>query len=226
MPTYTLNTAFTEEDLMRLYAAGANVVVAKPNAGGPPNVAWTVFRPVISNTMTWEEQYGIYASNTDIVNGARLVQMSRTEYPAVAGKTYALNAAGFFGPPSGGGSPGCYTAVNEFNNLPKGYLTFGLFQDAVVNGVATRGNAVSATPVLFNRAAPMAPFTTVYLWIQSQVTSNMVVTVVTSPITQVRFGGAITEVSLVYDAMTGRFVPAAAKASEGVSLHHHMPELH
>ena len=226
MPTYTLNTAFTQEDLSRLYAMGANVVVAKPNAGGPPNVAWTVFRPVLINTMTWEDQYGIYASNSDIVNGARLVQMARTEYPAMAGKIYSLTSAGFFGPPSGGGSPGCYTAVNEFNNLPKGYLTFGLFQDAVVNGVASRGNAVSATPVLFNSTAPMAPFTTVYLWTQSQVMSNTVVTTVTSPITQVGFGGAITEVSLVYDAMTGRFIKAASKASEGVSLHHHMPELH
>lgn len=212
MPTYQLTTAFAQQDLSRLYAAGANVVVAKPNAGGRPNVAWIVFRPLISNVMAWEDKYGIYASSSQIMNGQRLVQMAKTEYPAVEGKIYSLTSAGFFGPPSTGGSPGAYSAVNEYNNLPKGYLTFGLFQDAQVDGVATRGNAVSATPVIFNSAASVTPFTTVYLWIQSQVMSNTVISNVTSPITEVRFGGAITEVSLMYDPTTGTFVPARSQS--------------
>jgi hypothetical protein len=188
VPTYKLNTAFTQEDLSRLYATGANVVVAKPNAGGLPNAAWIVFRPLLENVMTWDDACGIYASNTDIVNGAQLVQMARTEYPAAAGKLYSLTPAGFFGPPSGSGSPGSYSALNEYNNLPRGYLTFGLFQDAQVNGISVRGNAVCAAPVLFNTTARMTPSTSVYLWVQSQVRSNTVVTVVTSPITEVRFG--------------------------------------
>ena len=67
MPTYQLTTAFAQQDLSRLYAAGANVVVAKPNAGGRPNVAWIVFRPLISNVMAWEDKYGIYASSSQII---------------------------------------------------------------------------------------------------------------------------------------------------------------
>ncbi|MDI1434878.1 hypothetical protein [Polyangium sorediatum] len=226
MPTFKLSTAFTQEDLNRFYASGSNIVVAKPNAGGMPNVAWLVYRPLLGNTVTWEEQYGIYASNVDIINGAQLTQMSKSEFPALDNKSYPLTAAGFFGPPSTGGSPGSYTAVNQYDNLPKGYLTFGLFQDAVVDGTPALGNAVSAAPVIYNSTAVMTPFTTVYLWVQSQVVSNTVVTNVTSPMTEVMFGGPVTEVSLMYDASSGKFITAPGKTmAEKAPLRHHLPSL-
>ncbi|HET9627680.1 MAG TPA: hypothetical protein VFP84_40260 [Kofleriaceae bacterium] len=225
MPTFTLKTDFTQDDLTRFLASGSNVVVAKPNAGGFPNVAWVVYRPLISNTMTWDDKYGIYASNSDIINGAQLTQMSQTEFPAVDGKNYVLNSAGFFGGPSSGGEPGSYSAVNQYNNLPKGYLTFGLFQNARINGQEVSGNAVSAAPVIYQSTAVMTPFTTVYLWIQSQVKSNTVVTNVTSPMTEVVFGGSVTTMSLEYDSTSGKFLTAPgstkALAHEGVQIRHH-----
>jgi hypothetical protein len=120
-------------------------------------------------------------------------------------------------------------AVNHYDNLPpkpdpsgKGYLTFGLFQDAVVNGAKKEGHAVSAAPVLYKSTATMTPYTTVYLWTQSQVKSNTVNTNVTAPMTRVVFGGAVSEVALKYDAESGMFVPAD-KLAEGVALEEHLP---
>lgn len=225
MPSYKLNTAFTQDDLTRFLASGSNVVVAKPNNGSQPNVAWVVYRALLNNTLTWDEEYGIYASNTDLTDsGALLTQMSKSEFPALDGKVYSLTAAGFFGPPNSGGVPGSYTATNDYNNLPKGYLTFGLFQNAVVNGVTANGNAVSAAAVQYNYTAVITPYTTVYLWMQSQVVSNSVLTVVTSPMTKVVFGGSITEISLAYDAATGLFITPPDKAlPKGVSLDHLEP---
>ncbi|WP_438018264.1 hypothetical protein WMF18_03920 [Sorangium sp. So ce315] len=226
MPNFELNTTFTQDDLSRLYASGSNVIVAKPNVGGTPNVAWIVYRPLIDNQMTWEENYGIYASNIDIYNGAQLTQMSKTEFPARDGKIYTFGAAGFFGPPSPGGTKGSYTAVNQYDNLPKGYLTFGLFQDATVDGTLMRGSAVSAAAVIYNSTATMKPDTTIYLWIQSQVKSNSVVTNVTSPMTEVVFGGSVTTVSLVYDASSGQFMTAPKTGLvRGLELRHHLPSL-
>jgi hypothetical protein len=226
MPEYTLKTEFTQEDLNRFYATGSNVVVAKPNAGGAPNVAWVVYRPLLDNTMTWDEVYGIYASNADIVNGALLTQMSQTGIPASDGKVYPLTPAGYFGPPSSGGTPGSYTVKNEYDNLPKGYITIGLYQNAMVNGMAATGNAVSAALTQFNFTTTITPYTTIYLWIQSQVKSNSVVSTVTSPQTQVTFGGSITEVSLAYDPTSGTFVPAPSESlPDGVTLEYHIPEL-
>lgn len=224
---FQLDTSFAQEDLSRFLASGSNVVVAKPAAGGQPNVAWVVYRPLLANTMTWEENYGIYASNADIINGAKLNQLSRTDYPALPAMTYTLGPEGFFGPPTSGGSAGSYTAVNTYNNLPKGYLTMGLYQDAVVNGAPATGNAVSAAPVIFNSTAQMTPFTTVYLWIQSSVVSNTVVTTVTSPMTKVVFGGPVRRASLRYDSATGLFVQAAAtdELDEGLVIDELEPAL-
>lgn len=227
MPTFTLETAFTEQDLQRFLASGSNVVVAKPTGGGTPNVAWVVYRPLLANTMTWEEDYGIYASNADIVNGAQLTQMSQTPYPAHADATYSLNPAGFFGPPSSGGVANSYSAENEYDNLPKGYLTMGLYQDASVNGTPVQGNAVSAAPVIYQSTAVMTPFTTVYLWIQSSVVSNTVVTTVTSPMTKVTFGGSVTDVALQYDASSGIFLPVGGDEAlgAGIEVDHLIPSL-
>jgi len=210
MPKFTLKTSFTQESLTMLYATGTNVVVAKPSASdSSPNVAWVVFRPLQANTMAWEEQYGIYTSTQSIQNGATLDQMSATNFPATEGQVYTLGLFGFFGPPQGGGSQGSYTAVNQYNNLPPagpGYLTFGLFQNASVNGAAMNGNAVSAAPVPYRSTATMTPFTTVYIWTQSMVKSNTVVTTVTSTQTKVTFGGSTTSISLAFDPQTGGFV--------------------
>lgn len=246
MPRYTLNTTFSQSSLDTLHATGSNVVVAKPSSsGGTPNVAWVVYYPLQANTMTWEEQYGIYASTSSIQNGATLYQMSQTSFPAGEGKVYVLEPAGYFGGPQSGGSAGSYTAVNQFNNLAPagpGYLTFGLFQNATVNGSAMNGNAVSAAGVPYQNTAVMTPYTTVYIWTQAQVKSNTVVTLVTSVMTEVTFGGSVTEVSLQYDPTTGGFVNTGGtlafdqKASRlvasggeklpaGVSVRHHVPLL-
>ncbi|HXO19250.1 MAG TPA: hypothetical protein VOA87_04910 [Thermoanaerobaculia bacterium] len=246
MPTFTLNTTFTQDALTMLYTTGTNVVVAKPGSGGSsPNVAWIAFRPLMANGMTWQEQYGIYCSTSNIQNGALLTQMSQAPFPAADGQKYPMNATGFFGPPQTGGMPGSYTASNQYNNLAPngpGFLTFGLFQNASVNGNAMTGNAVSAAPVPYLSTAVMTPFTTIYLWTQSQVASNTVVTSVTSVQTEVTFGGSITTISMNFDPTTGGFVQTGASlvadantgrlASHGgkalpagISVTHHLPAL-
>jgi hypothetical protein len=227
VPTFMLETAFTEQDLERFLASGSNVVVARPAGGGIPNVAWVVHRPLLANTVTWQESYGIYASSAEIVNGAQLTQMSQTPYPAHADATYALNPAGFFGPPCSGGVRNAYSAVNEYDNRSgKGYLTMGLYQDASVNGVPAQGNAVSAAPVIYRSTAVMTPFTTVYLWIQSATMSNTIVTRVTSPVTKVTFG-PVTDAALRYDASSGIFLPLGGDEplGAGIRVDHVIPSL-
>lgn len=224
MLSFMLETAFTQQDLDRIYTSGSNVVVAKPNNGGAPNVAWIVYRPLVDNVIEWEEQYGIYASNADVINGAVLTQMSQTDVPASDNVLYPFTPSGYFGPPESGGVSGSFTARNDYDNLPKGYLTMGLFQKATVNGSTGPANAVSAAPVIYRSKAQMTPFTTVYLWIQSQVRSNTVVTNVTSPQTRVTFGGGVTKVSLRYNANTGTFLPVGSLNGD-IELDHVVPTL-
>ncbi len=207
---FSISMSFTDEDLKRFHTTGTNIVVAKPADGGAPNVAWNVYRPLEENAISWVESYGIYMSNTDITDGAVLTQMSTTHGAAVPDQLYSMSPSGSItGPQSSGGAPDSYTIINQYSNLPKGYLTTGLTQDATVNGTLITGNAVSAALVLFQSTAQMTPFTTVYLWTQSQVKSNTVVTNVTSTMTKVVLGGGVNSVALAYDASTGTFLPAA-----------------
>lgn len=210
MPEFTLNTHFTQADLERFYATGTNIVVAKPSInGGAANVAWVVYRPLVENQMVWEEQYGIYASTSRVINGARLNQTSATDFPAAAGMTYVLGPNGAFGPPSSGGTRGSFTAVNQYDNLPQpGFMTLGLYQEATVNGSPSGRKPVSAAEVLHMSEATMTPYTTLYIWTQSQVVSSTVVTNVSSLRTKVVFGGSTTQISLKYNPGSGGFVTA------------------
>jgi hypothetical protein len=227
MPTYDLNTSFGQADLERFYASGTNIVVAKPTGGGMPDVAWVVYRPLAKNNIKWNEEYGIYASTTDIQNGASIQKMSSTGIPASIGKMYDFGPSGYFGPPTSGGIENAYSVYNGYDNLSgKGYLTIGLTQDANVDGGDVPGNVTSAAAVLYNSKASMTPYTTVYIWTQSQIKSNTVVTNVTSEMTQINFGGGTSTVDLVYDASSWKFLPAdGKKLADGLEVKHIAPTL-
>jgi hypothetical protein len=214
---YTLNLSATKEQLERFYESQSYFVVAKSTGEAEPNVLWQVFRPLAHNAITWEEQYGIYASTTFINNKAKILQMSETEYPAVPGAEYTLLDSGVFGKPRGGEKGGTYVATNSYTTKPM--LTFGLFQSASINEEQVSGNAISAVPVLLTSTAKMTPYTTLNVWVQSEARSNTVVTEVTSPRTAVTFGGDKPEASLAYDSASGHFLPKSqAGLPEGVSL--------
>ncbi|WP_222853181.1 hypothetical protein, partial [Massilia genomosp. 1] len=78
------------------------------------------------------------------------------------------------------------------------------------------------------RSAPRArlvynevPYTTVYIWLASQVVSNSVVTQVTSPMTEVVFGGGNNTASLAYDSATGMFIASSTNNSSKLVLTQH-----
>lgn len=204
MADYQLEISFSDEQLDTLFTTKSNVIVAKPTGGSSTNVAWQVFQPFENNSVTWSEEYGIYVSNTKISNGATLTQMSSTSGNAQMDTTYTMQPSAIITGPADGGTDDAFTLVNKYANLP--YLTVGLYQNAVVNGVLVKGNAISAVPTLYQSTAVMTPFTTVYLWLQSEVSSNTVVSVVTSPMTQLTFGGGVNEISVSYDSATGTFI--------------------
>lgn len=207
MASFSLNIAFTAEQLNILYITGTNVVIAKSVNGLTPNVAWQVLRPMQSNHISWVDDYGIYASPVNITNGARLNQMSQIP-SAIAGQLYTLESSTVITGPVSGGYPDTFSILNHCPSYP--YLTFGMTQSASVNGVDNAHNAISATPVLLQSTAFMAPQETVYVWLQSMITSNSVVTMIASPMTMMRFGNGITDISVGYDSASGRFIPMGA----------------
>lgn len=215
---FTLNTNFTNEQLSILYATGNNVVVAHPLDGSIPNVAWQVYRPLQSNSITWDESYGIYASTTPIQNGARLTPFSKSPNPSVESKLYTLEPSGVISGPEDGGFPNAYSLLNEYSSQP--YITAGLYQNAVINGLQVDGNSISASPTILKSTAAMVPSNDIYIWLQSQVVSNTIVTVVTSPMTRISFGGGVTEVTVAYDSASGQFIPVGGNLTKGGNINY------
>ncbi|WP_167241409.1 hypothetical protein [Massilia genomosp. 1] len=155
---YELDLAFTTAQLQTIWITGTNVIVAKPSGGGSPNVAWQVFKPMAANSLTWEDNYGVYASSAQVQNGAQLTQLTSTGIPAAMETLYTLEAAGTISNPGAGGSANSFALLNQYQSS-QGYMTVGLYQNATVNGTQILGNAVSVAPVLYQSTATMTPYT-------------------------------------------------------------------
>lgn len=218
MTTFKLYTSFTNEDLEIFFLTGTNIVVAKSFFGFDPNVAWLVYRPLNKNEMTWTEDYGIYASNTEIINGNMIFQNAQTPFPAETGKIYTMSPSGAFGAASPGGIPGTYSIFNDYAN-DKGHLTFGLYQNANINGEDFTCYPVSALTTLYKFKVVWMPMNTIYLWPQSQLKSNTIVTTITSQITKIMLSDFSPEISLQYDRSSGKFIPSpGGKLPNGVEI--------
>jgi hypothetical protein len=210
MTVYSLELSFTAEQLKVLFAADAKVAIAKPLKDDLPSLRWVTFQPFEHNLVEWEEQYGIYASLAGVSGGGGVTQECKSEFPAGAGRLYALQSQGCFGPPSTeeGLDPASYYAANSFAGVPA--MTLGLFQNAQVNGGERLASPVSAelTPYAFR--ARMTPDSTVYVWTQSGGDGASGISQVTSPPTRVAFADGATSKALAFDSSTATFVPPAA----------------
>src|SRR5262245_57303979 len=111
MPTYQLTIQFDSQGLATLNEAGQLVTIVKSVSTGTP-VAWVAFDPMESNTVTWTEQYSVYASTTQIQDGAQIITQSTQA--AVGGNTYTLSGGQF-----DNGKPGLpATTYGVLNNDP------------------------------------------------------------------------------------------------------------
>ena len=203
MATYQLNINFTNDQLQAIEDTASSVIIAKPPSNGGSIVAWQSFSPLQNNTVTWDEEFGIYVSNSQVVNGANLDQLSSVPIGAAMDKLYTLQDSGIITGPDAGGEANSFSLLNQYSKQP--YITVGLYQDATVNGTDIIGNAISAAPELLASTAVITPYTTVYVWLQSNVSSNSVVTTVTSPMSSSTFGGGVDDITLVYDSESGTF---------------------
>ncbi|MGQ3013640.1 MAG: hypothetical protein ACT6QS_08030 [Flavobacteriales bacterium] len=204
MSNYILNIKFTDEQLDFINKTNTKVIIAKPTSQEGPSIAWQAFKPMQFNRLSWEEKYGIYVSTGQLEHGAYLTKLSKTSVGAVDGRLYTLKPSGVISGPDGDGVNNAYALQNNYEN---NFMTVGLYQDAKLNGIDVLGNVVSAAPVLQASTAIMTPYTTVYIWLQSDVESNTVVTTVKSKKTELKFGGDLNTFSVIYDSKSGEFDP-------------------
>lgn len=138
MPTLTLNLGIDTTDLRIIRGAQERIILAKKVNGETPNVIWQSFSPFEGNQIKWDEDYGIYASTTQIVNGATIFQLSATAFPSQDRVIYPFLSDATFGDPVSDPSVGKGTFATTNGYLAEDSLTFGLFQSATINGKRAR----------------------------------------------------------------------------------------
>ena len=217
---YTLNLTINATDLTTIAAAGENIIVAKlvGNPSDSPSVAWLSIPPAQNTQVQWTEQYAIYASSqTPIQSGAVIFPSSTTPYPASDGVCYELVNQVFSASPAYGYLPvpsGSYSALNKMTSSAA--MTFGLTQAAIVSGTNVQPGPVNAELIPSNQQTVFTPSLTVWVWLQSSITSGTVVVglfkpslvEVVSPPAAVSFPGGVTTQNLQYSSSQGGFVSA------------------
>lgn len=178
MPEYSLEIQFDDTGLKTLELADQYVTLIKSVGRGRP-VTWVSFRPMQNNLVTWTEEYSVYASTTQIQDGARIFTQSTR--PAVGGHTYTLRGGRF-----GDGSPGLaateYGVANmdpHFSICDVPMITSGLYQGAVVNGANT-ASPLNAVAVPYYETAVYTPVERVLIFASSYQDNGLVISAVSS----------------------------------------------
>lgn len=215
---YSLTLKIDELSLKIIKAVQLKVTLAKPIGQQGPNVIWMVFNPIENNTIEWPDEFGIYASpNKTIENGTVISKISEV-FPAQDGAYYSFDSsAAFKGPFIDGGAPmpGQYKINNNMPQSSYPKLTFGLEQIASINGIGVNPTPINAIILPAEFSVLFSPLNTILVWLQWQFTSGTIITSVNGDATAVTFGGGITDQTLTYNPITGRFV---ASSEEGKML--------
>lgn len=213
MPNYQLNADISAADLATIHAAGQSIVLLKLTGSGTP-LSWVAFTPMEGNSVQWVESYALYASTSEVTSGTTITMMSQTA--ASPQQNYPLTAAGAFGPPVQDTTIGVdtYESVNNFAAFP--LMSFGLAQGVQVNGTAFPYQPINAQAVPLNQTVTFAPLTEVVIFLETNITSGMVITEVLSNSTTLTFGNGINDITVAYESgtfvQTGSSVIAAKKA--------------
>ncbi|MFL6195330.1 MAG: hypothetical protein ACJ75H_14230 [Thermoanaerobaculia bacterium] len=211
MPDYSVTFLIDAKDLEAIKGAQQRITLAKTvNGDNNANVIWLSIDPFPTTEVGWDEAYGIYASASGVVDGTTITKMSETGGTAQDRAYYTFtSAAAFNGPYSGNGVPaGSYGVQNDMPYTSYASLTFGLTQDALVNGQKALAKPVSATVALATQFVQMSPSPTLYVWLQAQFVSGTVIKV-SGKSTKVTLGAGVTSTTLKYDPSLGLFVAAS-----------------
>lgn len=209
MPKYTLTLNIDPTDLNYVKAAGQRLTLAKPVGSGDPNVVWLSIDPFPSTTITWTEEYWIYASTAEISHGASIDKLSEVvPGPALDSGFYPFTPAATFGPLQKDTliPRGTYAANNYMPNQQYPILTFGLSQSAMIGKELADRKPISAQSVLPNQQIQMTPFTHIFIWLQSQFSSETIITKIVGNNSVAKFGGGVDSIVMKYDADRGAFV--------------------
>src|SRR5690606_27694153 len=167
---YTLEILIKEEDAKNINSNGQKVTILKSVDSGQ-SVTWVAFSPFERNTVTWTEKYAVYASTTEIKDGARIDKMSdRSANP----QYFYSFQNGVFDMGSLDEKSLTKTQYGIINKTD-GNLQFGLSQERTVNG-KNANVPINVVTVFKSQKAIFTPRVTLTIFLQGNYDNGVVIT--------------------------------------------------
>jgi hypothetical protein len=203
MANYQLNIQIATQDVQTINAAGQKVAIVKSvgNSSGTP-VIWVGFAPFENNQVSWQNQYGVYASSTQVQNGATIFKTSAVN-PASANVYYPFVNGTFNPPTTPGGGNNTYGITNSYSQP----FTFGMAQSVTANGNAFEASPLNAVPVLSNQNALFTPIERVKVFLFANFDNGVIISNITSNALEVDLT-QIANRTIKYDQASGTFLMA------------------
>lgn len=200
MSKYELTIQFTTDDVHEINAVQQKVIIVKEVGGtsGSP-VAWVSFSPFEKNVVQWEEEYGIYASTTEVQDSATIIKTSAVN-PATSGVFYPFET-GAFGTPTGDAGKNNYGIENKYSQQ----FTFGMAQSVTANGSKFNASPLNAAQVLSQEKAKFKPIEKVQVFLQANFNNGVIITSITSNVLEVDLTSN-PNVIIHYDKTQGKFI--------------------
>ncbi|MEH2237065.1 hypothetical protein [Nostoc sp.] len=208
MVNYQLNIRLATQDVRTINGAGQKVAIVKSvgNTSGTP-VIWVGFAPFENNQVSWQNQYGVYASSTQVQSGATIFKTSAVN-PASANTFYPFVNGTFNSPNPPGGGDNTYGISNNYSQQ----FTFGMAQSVTANGNTFDANPLNAVPVLSKQNAVFTPIEIVKVFLFGNFDNGVIISNITS-------NALIVDLTkdpnptIKYDQSSGTFVMASALAT-------------
>jgi hypothetical protein len=176
----TININIDSAGLQKIYGAGQYVTLVKSvqsmveiprPAGSGVTIAWITFKPFEKNIVSWNDNYYIYATTSELMPGHLVTMNTLTDEPVQLGWTYTFRHGQFS--PAAKGTANAFTVVDMMN----GVFGFGLAQRATVNNASTI-TPLSAISSLFNQQIFISPAREMFIFLSSVGSSGSVLYVI------------------------------------------------
>ena len=173
MTTYSLKFSIDGQGLQQMMGMSISISrTVKASGGNNMETAWISFQPAMQSTVSWAEDYYIYASTSPAQPGAVISLASTTNSPVQSNQLYTFDQRAVFSS-SSAQTGGAFEVSNQ--QSPSQNWTMGLAQSAHVNGAMKQLAALNAMDVPYATNASFTPTENVSIWLSSFTTDGTVI---------------------------------------------------
>lgn len=198
---YQLDIQISADAVRAINQAGQKVTLVKSAQQKARQIAWVTFDPMQNNTVSWTEEYGLYATTTQLEEGAVIRQTANTTTPIQLNWVYTFAENVFDGGQRNKDADGAFYLTNADG---KPNLSFGLTQTVNVQGTVVNA-PLNAVHVLNGQHASFTPIETVSIYLSDIEDNGVVISDIASDALVVELTSANNTATIGFNAESSTF---------------------